>query len=100
MNSYSYNASNITGYNNDQDKMPNMAYSLQYKSYGGANDKWTNLAYYLNAGYNYKNKYFLTGTMSMEASSRFGKKAVSSPHCRLHGLCRLKSGSMSRASII
>lgn len=75
MNSYSYNASNITGYNNDQDKMPNMAYSLQYKSYGGANDKWTNLAYYLNAGYNYKNKYFLTGTMSMEASSRFGKKA-------------------------
>lgn len=30
-NSYSYNQSHITGYNNDQDKMPNMAYSLQYK---------------------------------------------------------------------
>ena len=74
-NSYSYNQSHITGYNNDQDKMPNMAYSLQYKNYGGANDTWNNLAYYLNAAYNYKNRYFLTGTMSMEASSRFGTKA-------------------------
>ena len=77
LNSYSYNASSITGYNNDQDKMPNMSFSLQYKNYGGANDKWNNLAYYLSASYNFKNKYFLTGTMSAEASSRFGKKADS-----------------------
>ncbi len=75
LNSYSYSQSHITGYNNDQDKMPNMAYSLQYKNYGGANDTWNNLAYYLNAAYNFQNKYFLTGTMSMEASSRFGKNA-------------------------
>lgn len=77
LNSYSYSASSITGYNNDQDKMPNMSYSLQYKNYGGANDKWNNLAYYLSASYNFKNKYFLTGTMSAEASSRFGKNADS-----------------------
>ena len=77
LNSYSYSASNITGYNNDQDKMPNMSYSLFYKEYGGSNDKWNNMAYYLSASYNYKNKYFLTGTMSAEASSRFGKKADS-----------------------
>lgn len=77
LNSYSYSASHISGYNNDQDKMPNMSYSLQYKTYGGANDKWNNLAYYVNAGYNFQNKYFLTGTMSMESSSRFGKKADS-----------------------
>lgn len=76
-NSYSYSYSSVTGYNNDQDKMPNMSYSLQYKNYGGANDNWNNLAYYLVAGYNYKNKYFLNGTMSMEASSRFGKNADS-----------------------
>lgn len=73
--SYSYNASNITGYNNDQDKMPNMAYSLQYKSYGGANDTWKNLSYYLNAAYNYRNRYFLTAGATMETSSRFGKEA-------------------------
>lgn len=75
--SYSYGESNITGYNNDQDKMPNMSYALQYKSYGGTNDNWTNLAYYLNAAYSYQNKYFLTLTSSMESSSRFGKEADS-----------------------
>ncbi len=74
-NSYSYSASNITGYNNDQDKMPNMSSSLQYKTYGGSNDNWNNLAYYLNAAYNFKNKYFLNGSISMDASSRFGKEA-------------------------
>ena len=73
--SYSYSASNITGYNNDQDKMPNMSYALQYKSYGGSNDNWTNLAYYLNADYNFKNRYFLTVGTTMESSSRFGKEA-------------------------
>ena len=73
--SYSYNASNVSGYNNDQDKMPNMDYSLQYKEYGGTNDKWVNLAYYLNAAYNYKQKYFLEAGATMESSSRFGKEA-------------------------
>ncbi len=71
---YSYSDSYITGYNNDNDKMPNLSYSLQYKSYGGNNDTWMNLAYYLNADYNYKNKYFLKALATMETSSRFGDK--------------------------
>lgn len=78
LSSYSYSSSSITGYNNDNDKMPNMSYSLQYKSYGGTSDNWKNLTYYLNAGYNFKNKYFLNGTVSMESSSRFGKEADNS----------------------
>lgn len=73
--SYSYNDSRISGYNNDNDKMPNMSYALQYKEYGGTNDNWKNLAYYLFADYNYKNKYFLSAGATMEASSRFGKEA-------------------------
>lgn len=77
MANYSYSNSYIKGYNNDNDKMPNMDYSLQYKDYGGNNDTWTNLAYYLQASYNYKNKYFLTAQTTMEASSRFGKEASS-----------------------
>ncbi len=72
--SYSYNDSRITGYNNDNDKMPNMAYSLQYKEYGGTNDTWKNLAYYLDANYNYKNKYFLQAGVTAESSSRFGRE--------------------------
>ena len=77
LSSYSYSASRVAGYNNDQDKQPNMSYSLQYKEYGGANDNWMNLAYYLTAAYNYQNKYFLNAGLTMESSSRFGKEADS-----------------------
>lgn len=73
--SYTFSDSYIKGYNNQNDKLPNLSYGLQYLSYGGANDTWTNLSYYLNAAYNYKNRYFLNGDVTMEASSRFGKEA-------------------------
>lgn len=72
--SYTYSDSRIAGYNNDNDKMPNMAYSLQYKDYGGSNDRWINLSYYLNAEYNFRNTYFLQAMASMQSSSRFGQE--------------------------
>lgn len=75
LTSFSYNSSNITGYNNDQDKMPNVSTSLDYISYGGKSDTWTNLAYYLNADYNFKNKYFVNVGVTAESSSRFGNQA-------------------------
>ncbi|MBO4593318.1 MAG: SusC/RagA family TonB-linked outer membrane protein [Bacteroidaceae bacterium] len=71
--SYAFSNSFITGYNNSNDKMPNISYSLSYLTYGGTNDKWLNLAYYLDAAYNYKNKYYVNGTLTAESSSRFGK---------------------------
>lgn len=73
--SYTFSDSYVRGFNNGNDKMPNLSYNLQYLDYGGSNDTWINMAYYLNADYNYMNKYFLTGMLSMEASSRFGKEA-------------------------
>ena len=73
LNSFSYSDSYLSGYNNQNDKMPNMSLSLAYLTYGGANDKWIDLSYYLNAGYNYKNRYFLNAGVSSQASSRFGK---------------------------
>ncbi len=76
MSSYSFGDSYITGYNNDNDKMPNMAYSLQYKDYGGTNDNWMNLAYYVDLNYNIQNKYFFRLGTTMESSSRFGKETV------------------------
>ena len=76
MSSFSYSDSYIVGYNNDNDKMPNMSYSLQYKDYGGTNDSWINLAYYLDLNYNLKNKYFLRLGTTMESSSRFGSETV------------------------
>lgn len=75
MSSYTYSDSHVSGYNNDNDKMPNVKYSLQYINYGGINDRWVNLSYYANADYNFKNRYFLKLIASAESSSRFGKKA-------------------------
>lgn len=71
--SYGFSNSFISAYNNTNDKMPNMSASLQYHTYGGANDNWINLAYYVDAAYNYKNKYYVNGTLTAESSSRFGK---------------------------
>lgn len=72
---YSYNNSYVSGYNNTNDKLPNISYSLSYITYGGTNDTWTNLAYYASADYNYLNKYFANVMLSAESSSRFGKEA-------------------------
>ena len=73
LNSYSFSDSYAAGYNNSNDKMPNMSYGLSYKTYGGDNDNWIDLSYYLTAAYNYKNRYFVNGGVTTQASSRFGK---------------------------
>lgn len=74
---YNYSNSYIGSFNIDNDKMPNISYSNQFKSYGGANDRWTNLGYYANVDYNYQNKYFAQASASLETSSRFGTKTKS-----------------------
>lgn len=71
--SYGYSMSYVSGYNNTNDKMPNVSESLQYLTYGGTKDNWMNLAYYLDASYIYKNRYYINGTFTAEASSRFGE---------------------------
>ncbi len=76
--SYDFTNSRITGYTNSEkgnDKMPNMSNELEYKTYGGNQDRWTNLTWYANADYNFRNVYFLNVTAAMESSSRFGDKA-------------------------
>lgn len=73
--SYNYSNSFMASYNNDNDKMPNMSSSQQYKRNEGVNDNWINLTYYFNANYNFMNRYFLNAIVSAEASSRFGKEA-------------------------
>ena len=79
LNSFSYSDSYLSGYNNQNDKMPNMSLSLAYLTYGGANDKWIDLSYYLNAGYNYKNRYFLNAGEFIAELSNFQK------NCKLKG---------------
>lgn len=72
--SYTFSNSYAAGYNNKNDKSPNMTFDLDYINYGGCNDTWVNLSYYANADYNYKNRYFANVTLNAESSSRFGKE--------------------------
>ena len=63
----------MIGYNANNDKMPDMATSLNFRSLKGNQDKWRNLAYYMDAKWSIKDTYFLEGTISAETSSRFGR---------------------------
>ena len=72
LNSYNYSYTYLNGYNNENDKLPNISKSLQYISSSGVNDNWKDMAYYLHANYNYANRYFAEFSASAQASSRFG----------------------------
>jgi TonB-linked SusC/RagA family outer membrane protein len=73
MTSFTYTDNYANGYNLGSDKMPNMSYSAQYKSWGGDDESWMNIGYFANADYNYAERYYVQATATMESSSRFGK---------------------------
>ena len=72
-NNYSYSYNYMRGYNNENDKLPIMNKNMKYLNYDGTNDNWIDIACYLDANYNYANRYFADATVSMQTSSRFGK---------------------------
>ncbi len=78
-NYYSYDNSDLsTQYSAKQedDKNPKMAVGNDvYSTVKGADDKWKNMQWYINADYNYMNKYFATVSLLAEANSRFGAEA-------------------------
>ncbi len=71
-NNYQYSYNSMSGYNNENDKLPNLSKDMQYINYTGTNDNWIDMTYYLDAQYNYKNRYFADFTVSSQSSSRFG----------------------------
>ena len=71
-NNYSFSYSYLRGYNNENDKLPNLAKNMQYANYGGTKDNWIDMTYYFNASYNYAHKYYADVTVSSQASSVFG----------------------------
>jgi len=74
--SNTFSDSYMSGYNAGNDKMPDMKNSLDFRNVEGNQDKWRNLAYYLNAKWGIKNTYFLEGAFSAETSSRFGHETA------------------------
>ena len=71
----SYTTSAQVGYNTGSDKTPFMSGSLKDKSVAGVNENWNSLAWYAQAEYNYKSRYYLQGNLTIEGSSRFGEDA-------------------------
>jgi TonB-linked SusC/RagA family outer membrane protein len=70
-----YKATSQKGYNTGNDKTPNMSNSLQFKSTGGADDKLREISWYGLAGYNFAERFYLNGGLSMHTSSRVGDEA-------------------------
>ena len=57
------------------DKTPNISANMDFIEATGADDSWRSMAWYANADYNYRNRYFLQASLALETSSRFGKEA-------------------------
>ena len=69
----SYTMTSLVGYNTGNDKTPFMKKELSPKDDFGTNDNWNSLAWYAQAEYNYKGRYFLQANLTIEGSSRFGR---------------------------
>ncbi len=80
-NNYSYSYSFMRGYNNENDKLPNYSKDMAYPNYGGTKDNWIDMTYYLDAAYNYANRYYAQLTMSSQASSKFGSNTNDGFQC-------------------
>jgi len=61
-----------SGYNTGQDNQVDVSSSLLYKKLNGENRRVRSMDWYLTAGWNYREKYILNASVSMETSSRFG----------------------------
>lgn len=76
---FSFDGSDLTTqYNSklEDDKNPKLTTGNNvYDTVTGADDVWKNMQWYVNADYNYMNRYFVTASLLAEANSRFGSNA-------------------------
>lgn len=75
LNWESYTLNTQLGYNTGNDKTPFISSDLLNVQTTGSNDKWNSIAWYAQVEYNYKQRYYLQGNLTAEASSRFGDDA-------------------------
>ena len=62
----------MTGYNSGNDKKPNIDTSLQYPNTGAVEAQDISLTWWGDVDYNLKERYYLSASVGMTASSRFG----------------------------
>lgn len=71
----SYTLSTQLGYNTGNDKTPFMSSSLLNATTDGTSGNWNTMANYMQANYNYLQRYYLQLNLTAETSSRYGKDA-------------------------
>ena len=74
-NKFKYDATELYTQHTTQSDDKNPSLSSGYQGVNGAADVWKQIQVYVNADYNYQNRYFATVSALAEANSRFGKKA-------------------------
>ncbi len=70
----SYSLNTQLGYNTGNDKTPAVNNS-QIKSTDGVSNDWASMTWYGQAAYNYRQRYFVEGSLAVESSSLFGRQA-------------------------
>ena len=72
----SFNSDAIRADNSAGDKLPNITNEMKNRKVDGIIEEWKSTAVYVNADWNYADKYFLQGTLTAETSTRFGRNAT------------------------
>ena len=72
---FAYDSNFASSHNTGSDKFPDiMSGEPKYHATtDGAYDVWRNMSYYANLDYNFRNKYYVQGSLAAETSSRFGR---------------------------
>lgn len=73
----SYESTFMQGHNTKSNTQTTITKDLDYLAVDGINNSTRSISNYLNADYNFDNKYFLTATLSVDGSSRFGQETQS-----------------------
>ena len=79
-----YNADWARADNTPNDHINTISASMANRFADGVNDQVKTSAFYANVDYNWLNRYFLTGTLSFDSSSRFGSDVDGAIHIGDH----------------
>ena len=75
INLENYTLNTQLGYNTGNDKTPFINSGLMNATTSGTKESWNNMAWYAQANYNYRGRYYVQANLTAESSSRFGKEA-------------------------
>ena len=73
LNNY-YESDYAEGHNSGSDQKRNLLTEEDFKNTSGLNNQINSISNYANVDYSYDNRYFLTASVAVDGSSRFGKE--------------------------